>query len=117
MQLHHVQLAVPVGSESQARDFWTALGFVEIEKPPILRSRGGCWFRSGTAEVHVGIEDPFSPARKAHPGFLVEDLNELIATFTSMGIEVSADATFPGYGRFYANDPFGNRLEFLSVSA
>lgn len=112
--LHHVQLAMPIGQERQARRFFVeVLGFTEIDKPPVLAARGGAWFRAGALELHLGVESDFCPARKAHPGILVGDLDEVARRIASTGQEVAWDAEFPGFRRFYAEDPFGNRLEFL----
>jgi catechol 2,3-dioxygenase-like lactoylglutathione lyase family enzyme len=112
--LHHVQLAIPPGGEEECRSFWGGvLGMGELEKPPVLAARGGCWFRGGGLEVHLGVEDPFSPARKAHPGLLVEGLPALARRLEEAGYPVTWDGDFPGHDRFYSADPFGNRLEFL----
>ena len=74
--IHHVQLACPAGTEDDLRAFFVGvLGFEEIAKPPVLAARGGCWFRGHDIEIHVGVEADFSPALKAHPGFLVHDLD------------------------------------------
>ncbi|SIR89491.1 VOC family protein [Williamsia sterculiae] len=113
-RLHHVQLAMPVAQEQRARDFFAGvLGMTEIDKPPALVSRGGAWFRSGGLEIHLGVERDFEPARKAHPGILVDDIDGIAGTLRAAGQEVSWDNDFPGFRRFYAQDPFGNRLEFL----
>lgn len=112
--LHHVQLAIPAGGEEQCREFWGGvLGMAELAKPPVLASRGGCWFRGGGLEVHLGVEEGFEPARKAHPGVLVAGLKGLAERLAGAGVEVRWDDDFPGFHRFYAFDPFGNRLEFL----
>jgi catechol 2,3-dioxygenase-like lactoylglutathione lyase family enzyme len=112
--MHHVQLAVPPGSEAACRRFWgELLGMRELDKPAVLAARGGCWFRSGGLEVHLGVEADFRPARKAHPGILVSDLQALADRFQAAGVDITPDTDFPGHGRFYAQDPFGNRLEFL----
>ncbi len=113
-RLHHVQLAIPAGGEDECRAFWGGvLGMTELEKPPVLAARGGCWFAGGGLEVHLGVEQDFAPARKAHPGILVDDLRGLAGTLDAAGVEVTWDDEFPGHDRFYAADPFGNRLEFL----
>ena len=115
--LHHVQLAIPPGGEAACREFWgDILGMDELEKPPVLAARGGCWFRGGGLEVHLGVEHDFSPARKAHPGILVQDLPALAAALQEAGVDLTWDGEFPGHRRFYASDPFGNRLEFLEPS-
>jgi hypothetical protein len=112
--IHHVQLAAPPGTETELRSFWKELiGFNELEKPPALAKRGGCWFRRGDIEIHVGMEDDFRAARKAHPGLLVTALDVLADRLQAAGYPVSWDADFPGMRRFYTQDPFGNRLEFL----
>ena len=118
LPVHHVQLAIPPGGEEQCRAFWRdVLGMTELAKPPVLAARGGCWFRGGALEVHLGVEDPFVPARKAHPGLLVDGLRQLAATLTAAGYPVSWDDEFPGHDRCYSADPFGNRLEFLEPTA
>jgi catechol 2,3-dioxygenase-like lactoylglutathione lyase family enzyme len=115
--LHHVQLAMPAGEEEAARRFFAGvLGMAEIEKPPVLAARGGAWFRSGGLEVHLGVEEGFSPARKAHPGILVGDLDDVVRRLREAGQDVTWDGDFPGFRRIYAHDPFGNRLEFLQPS-
>ncbi|HXZ65358.1 MAG TPA: VOC family protein [Streptosporangiaceae bacterium] len=112
--IHHVQLACPAGSEDASRAFYTGvLGLAEIEKPPALARRGGCWFRGHGVELHLGVEADFRPARKAHPGLLVTGLDDWAARLTAAGYPVSFDDDFPGMRRFYSRDPHGNRLEFL----
>lgn len=113
--LHHVQLAIKPGSEQQCREFYTGvLGMTEIEKPPALAGRGGLWVRAGQLEIHLGVEEDFRPARKAHPGILVADLDGLAERLCDNGVEPVWDDAFPGYRRFYIDDCLGNRLEFLS---
>jgi len=110
--IDHVQVAAPPGGEAQARAFYGALlGLEELPKPEPLRARGGCWFRAGTHELHVGVEEPFAPAGKAHPGFVVDDLAALTGRLRGEGIAVTLDDTIPGVQRAYVADPFGNRLE------
>ena len=112
--LHHLQLTMPAGSEDQARAFWVGiLGFVELRKPPELAARGGLWVRADTLELHLGVEQDFRPARKAHPGIRVAGLDGLARQLQAHGVEVTWEGAFPGHRRFYAADPFGNRLEFL----
>jgi len=112
--LHHVQLAIPLGGEEEARRFWVGvLGFVEATKPPVLAARGGCWFRAGGVEIHLGAEESFAPAKRAHPGILVTGIKDFADHLQRHGVAVTWDQNFPGFERFYANDPFGNRLEFL----
>ncbi len=115
-RLHHIQLAMPVGEESVARDFYrTALGPAEVAKPPVLAARGGAWFRAGGVELHLGVEPDFRPARKSHPGILVTDLDALAQRLTEAGHAVTWDDDLPGFRRFYAADPFGNRQELLQA--
>lgn len=114
MQLHHTLVAIPPGTENAARSFWIdLLGFTEIAKPEPMAARGGLWVRCGDAEIHLGIEEPFTPARKAHPALVVEDLDDLEHRLESSGHETIADAPIYGMRRFHVSDPFGNRIEFL----
>ena len=123
MRLHHVQVACPPGGEDAARRFYAdGLGMTEVDKPADLVARGGCWFRayddSGavSAELHVGVEDPFAPARKAHPAFVVPDLDEVADRLRGLGFEVDASQrdSFPGFLRFHTLDAHGNRVEVLA---
>lgn len=112
--LDHIQLAMPPGEEEKARAFFhDILGMLEEEKPEPLASRGGCWFRSGSTIVHLGVEKEFSPQRKAHPAFCVSDLNGLADKFDKKGYAVAWDEALPDRKRFYTSDPFGNRIEFI----
>jgi catechol 2,3-dioxygenase-like lactoylglutathione lyase family enzyme len=110
----HVQVALPPSSEATARRFYgDVLGMSELAKPVALAGRGGCWFASGSAVLHLGVEMPFHPARKAHPAFLVDDLDALAARLADTGCEcVPSHDEIPGVHRFHTFDPFGNRLEF-----
>jgi catechol 2,3-dioxygenase-like lactoylglutathione lyase family enzyme len=117
-RIDHIQIAAPEGCESAARDFYGAiLGLKEIEKPPLLRARGGCWFECGSQQLHIGVERDFWPARKAHPAFAVMDLDELRKTLAERGMAIVEDDSLPGTRRFYAEDPWGNRLEFVEIPA
>ncbi len=110
--IDHVQVAAPAGCEDEARAFYGGLlGLEEIPKPATLAARGGCWFRAGAQELHVGVEEPFAPARKAHPGLVADDLDALADRLRDGGREVTFDDAIPGAKRFHVADPFGNRLE------
>ncbi len=113
--IHHVQLACPPGSEDLLRGFYAGpLGLTEVAKPPVLAARGGCWFRSDGVELHLGVEADFRPARKAHPGLLVTDLDGLVARLAAHGVEAWLDdELLPAYRRCYVTDPVGNRIELL----
>ena len=116
--IHHVQLACPAGSEPALRAFFVgALGFTELVKPARLAARGGCWFAGHGIELHLGVEADFRPARKAHPGLLVRDLDSWADRLAAAGAPVEWDDDFPGMRRFYSQDPHGNRLEFLEPIA
>ena len=115
-RIDHIQIAAPEGCEEAAREFYGAvLGMKEIEKPPVLRARGGCWFECGAHQLHIGIEREFRPAKKAHPAFAVFNLDKLREAIANLGIAVTDDDNLPGERRFYAVDPWGNRLEFIEV--
>ena len=112
--LHHIQLAMPPDEEEDAVRFYgTVLGLTQVDKPPELAPRGGVWFRSGGLEVHLGIEEPFTPARKAHPAFLVRDLPSLRERIEDAGYRVTDDVPLAGFHRCHVRDPFGNRLELV----
>ncbi|MDQ6688852.1 MAG: VOC family protein [Actinomycetota bacterium] len=125
MRLHHVQLCLPRGGEHAARRFYIeGLGMTEVEKPVGLRGRGGCWFRSYDgqgdvlAEIHLGVEEPFAPARKAHPGLLVDDLDAVSGRLQELGfaLDHTERETFEGYLRFHTYDAAGNRVEIMSLA-
>ncbi len=110
----HIQLAIPVGGEADARQFFgTCLGLVELPKPPELAKRGGLWFQCGAIQLHLGIDPNFRPAIKTHPGLLVADLEPVEAALRAAGFAVEHDPVTEGYTRKLTNDPFGNRIELL----
>ena len=117
MRIHHVQVSCPAGGEDAVRRFYgEGLGIPEVEKPPVLAARGGCWFRADGVEVHVGVEDPFAPACKAHPAFVVDvdELDALAVRLESAGFPVTWDGDLPGHRRFHTADGNGNRVELLA---
>ena len=112
--LDHIQLAIPAGGETEARRFYgELLGLDELAKPAELRARGGCWFALPNATLHLGVEPDFKPARKAHPAFRVPDLAAAEHRLSAAGVAITPDTSVPRVRRFYAADPFGNRLEFV----
>lgn len=114
--LDHVQVAAPrtPEAEEQARAFYGGLlGLRELEKPDILKPRGGVWFSLGSGQLHIGIEEPFTPARKAHPAFLVSGLAELRSSLDAAGVLTAEAEPLEGINRFYVYDPFGNRIELM----
>jgi catechol 2,3-dioxygenase-like lactoylglutathione lyase family enzyme len=116
--IDHVQLAMPAGEEDMARAFYhDLLGLPEQPKPPELAKRGGAWFESASVKVHLGVETPFVPARKAHIAFLVDRVSDLAERARAAGYEVKDDEDLPGFERVYIYDPFGNRLEFMTPLA
>ena len=116
--LDHVQLAMPRGEEDRARTFYRdVLGLTVVPKPENLAKRGGVWFQGGSLQLHLGVEDDFRPARKAHPALLVEGLEELAAVCEASGYEITYDEQLAGYYRAYVADPFGNRIELMERSA
>ena len=116
--IDHVQLAAPAGCEGVAREFYGGLlGLDELPKPEALRGRGGVWFRIGAQELHIGVEESFTPARKAHPGLVVDELDGLRRRFREAGVEYTDDAAIAGVDRLFVADPFGNRLELRALAA
>ena len=112
--LDHVQLAIPPGGEDTARAFYgVVLGMVEREKPVHLKGRGGCWFQASGVELHLGVENPFRPAARAHPALLVDDLDALCTALERHGVEFAPGAPLDGYVRGDIRDPFGNRIELM----
>lgn len=112
----HVQIAAPRTPEveSRARAFYGGvLGLTEIPKPQVLATRGGAWFRCGDRSLHIGLDAEFQPAHKAHPAFLVSDLDTVRARLEAAGYAIQIDVQLPGYRRFETRDPFGNRLELM----
>lgn len=121
MRIHHVQVSCPPGGEDAARRFYAeGLGIPEVDKPPVLAARGGCWFRGAAVEVHVGVEQGFAPARKAHPAFLLDDADDLDATAVRLEglgfvVDRTEQDTFLGYRRLHTADGNGNRVELLAT--
>ena len=115
LSIDHVQIAMPSGEEDTARGFYVnVLGFTEIPKPAELAKRGGAWFQSEGVQLHLGVEQDFHPARKAHPAFIVDGLDTLITNAQSAGYETdTSQPPLDGYKRAHVFDPFGNRIELM----
>jgi len=114
LALDHVQIAIPPGGEDRAREFYSGvLGLAEVPKPSSMAGRGGCWFAAGSLNLHLGVEEDFHPAKKAHPALVVEGLDELLARGEAAGAALKPDVSFGGFRRFHIFDPFGNRLELM----
>jgi catechol 2,3-dioxygenase-like lactoylglutathione lyase family enzyme len=114
IRLDHVQLAMPAGREAEAIAFYDGvLGITNVPKPAHLAARGGCWFEDGPLKVHLGVDQDFVPAAKAHPAFVVEDLAGLVERVRAAGLRVRDDEPLEGYQRVYVDDPFGNRIELM----
>jgi catechol 2,3-dioxygenase-like lactoylglutathione lyase family enzyme len=112
--LEHVQLAMPAGGEDEATAFYEGLlGIPRVPKPAHLAARGGCWFESDQVKVHLGVDAAFRPATKAHPAFLVDDVQALAARVAATGYHVVDDEPLEGFDRVYVHDPFGNRIELM----
>ena len=117
VDLDHVQLAAPPGCEAEARRFFGGLlGLEEVEKPHQLRARGGVWFALGDRQLHIGVENPFTPAQKAHVALRLDaqDIDHIAQALTTAGAQIEWDDSLPSVRRFYTADPWGNRLEFLA---
>ncbi len=117
--IDHVQLALPAGPDALARAvafYGGVLGLVEVDKPPALAARGGCWLTNGAVTVHLGVETPFHPARKAHPAFVVADIDAAAAAVADAGGAVRWSDEVPGVRRFHTDDPAGNRLELVAAA-
>jgi catechol 2,3-dioxygenase-like lactoylglutathione lyase family enzyme len=116
--IDHVQLAMPAGGEARATEFYEGLlGIPRVTKPANLAGRGGCWFESPAARIHLGVEEDFRPARKAHPALLVEGLAELVETLARSGATLRSGEPLEGYEHIYVDDPFGNRIELLEPAS
>ena len=112
--IDHVQIAIPVGGEAQARPFYgDLLGLTEVPKPAELAKRGGCWFELGAVKVHLGVEQDFRANVKAHVAFVVDDVAAITARAAAAGYETRSNDEIDGVERVFIFDPFGNRLEFL----
>lgn len=112
--IDHVQLAMPPGREEDARHFYRdLLGMKEIPKPPELAKRGGCWFESGGAQIHLGVESDFRPAKKAHPALRCRNYEGLLQRLCAANAEVHKADDIPGVMRCHVYDCFGNRIELV----
>lgn len=114
-----MQLAIPAGGEQEARAYFgRLLGLVELEKPPALARRGGVWFDlRDRRQLHLGVEDPFRPNEKAHPALVSGTLDGLAHAIEEEGYPVRWDSGLAPRRRFYSEDPFGNRIEFMEPVA
>jgi enamine deaminase RidA (YjgF/YER057c/UK114 family) len=119
--IDHVQLAAPPGCEAEGRRFFgELLGLREVPKPPALAARGGLWFQCGAQQIHIGVEADFRAAKKAHAAIRLADeeaLEALKLRFRTAGVVTTEGESIEACARFFAEDPWGNRLEFLADRA
>ncbi len=114
LAIDHVQVAMPVGGEGKARAFFgDLLGLAELPKPADMAARGGCWFALGDRQLHLGAERDFRPAKKAHVALATDALDALRAHVERAGFTTHDDSVIDGRHRFFTEDPFGNRIEFM----
>lgn len=122
-RLQHVSLPVPPGDEAleTARTFYRdVLGLPEVERPPTLPGRG-LWFAVGDQELHIFVEADaaeLNPRSRRHPCFQTPDVDALRISLEEAGVTtIDDDGPIRGRPRFFADDPFGNRLEFVEFEA
>ena len=116
LSLDHIQLAMPSNQESSAEAFYSGvLGLTRVPKPPTLQASGGAWFERGPVRIHLGVEQDFKPAKKAHPGLVTSDLARALQDLEGAGVPTSDIQTLPGRRRIFFHDPFGNRLELIEL--
>lgn len=115
--IHHVQMTIPKGKETEGRRFYCdLLGLREIEKPASLTGRGGFWLDVGDREVHVGTENDVDRMKsKAHIAYQVDDITYWQTKLAKHGVTTFASIPIPGFKRFEFRDPFGNRVEMIQV--
>lgn len=114
--IDHIQLAIPKGGESIAAAYYRdALGLKEVDKPESLKANGGVWFGNAGVNIHLGVEVDFRAAKKAHPALRVDDLDALAKRLVVAGYSVLWDDRLPNTRRFYSDDPYGNRIEFMAL--
>jgi len=114
LNIDHVQVAIPVASEDRARAFYSGiLGFTEVAKPAEMAERKSIWFVVDGVSLHLGLEPDFYPARRAHPAFVVDGLDAILAACARAGLTAKPDTSFNGFRRVHVFDPFGNRLELM----
>jgi catechol 2,3-dioxygenase-like lactoylglutathione lyase family enzyme len=118
--IHHAQIMIPVGAEQEARRFYgELLGMAELDKPAVLRARGGLWMQAGDRQLHIGVESPGvdRKATRAHVSYEVTKLDAWRSRLDAAGIEIVDGDPIPGLRRFELRDPFGNRIELIERAA
>lgn len=114
--LDHLQIAIPVGSEREAVEFYGGLlGLAQLPKPDEMAGRGGAWFQAGSIQIHLGADPDFVPAKKAHPALIVSGIETLANALSAAGHEVRDGLTVDGVTQTFTDDPFGNRIELVGT--
>ena len=76
--IDHIQIAAPTGSEDAARKFYgELLGMEEIPKPENLKGTRRMLVPLWLTRSAYRYTADFMPAKKAHPGFTVNALEQL----------------------------------------
>jgi catechol 2,3-dioxygenase-like lactoylglutathione lyase family enzyme len=115
-RLDHLQICIPKGKEDEAREFYTGiLGLQEIPKPASLIANGGLWYQLADIQLHIGVEDDVAPSKR-HPAFEITDVPAARQHLENQGVKIKEEIEVPGVNRFSFFDPFGNRIELLSLT-
>jgi|SRR5690625_242476 len=115
--IHHTQITIPKGNESEAKHFYChILQLPEIEKPESLKGRGGFWLQVGDKEIHIGTEAGVDRLiTKAHVAYEVNDIDYWEQRLKKNSVTILKSVPIPGYKRFEFRDPFGNRVEMIQA--
>ncbi|MEK6303117.1 MAG: VOC family protein [Acidobacteriota bacterium] len=115
IEINHIQITVPRMAEEDSKRFYRdLLGLEEIAKPGYLKALGGAWFRRGSVEVHLSVEDVAAENNESrrHICYLVADLAESETRLRNAGVEIIPDdRPIAGWKRFYLRDPGANKIE------
>lgn len=119
LALQHVALTVPTERLEEARHFYSdVLGLQERDRPAAELGRPGIWYQIGESELHIQCRDGARRERSdRHPALVVDDVTAMKHHLRAAGVELAEAQKLAGRERFFARDPFGNRIEFMSVPA
>ena len=112
--LQHVSLEVPPDEADRSIEFWSLLGFEEVESPEPLGVLVRWLERMGT-QIHLILTEGHTAPILGHAAVVVPDHGEAKKRLRDAGFEVEDTRQLWGADRAFAIAPGGHRVELMQA--
>jgi catechol 2,3-dioxygenase-like lactoylglutathione lyase family enzyme len=112
--LHHVGIEVSPAEVGRAVEFFTTIGFEQVEPPPTLAEF--TWLERGDTQVHLmPTERPTVPPR-GHLAVVAPDFEATLDRLREHGFEIEQGREHWGEPRAHTIAPGGHRVELMAAA-